>query len=339
MSLKIEAFDAECAFKKLNDEWKELQASSDRQVIFMTPEWQSNWWAAYHPGELWIIAVRDEDTGKLVGLAPWFIDHDHPKGRLVRSIGCVDVSYYLEPILRRGHEQEVLQALAQYAAENHDRFDRLDFCNIPTESPVLTLWQPILESAGFTVTIRQQEVCPVLNLPEDFEAYLRQLDKKQRHEVRRKMRRALGAENKTDWFYLDTQDQLQESMNRFLRLMRASHPEKAAFLDDPANLDFFRRVLPALAECGWLSVSMLQVDEVDAAAYLSFDYNNRIFLYNSGHDPEVHPELSPGWVLLAFVIWDAIDRRREAFDFLRGNEDYKYRLGGVDTPVMMLIAQ
>jgi CelD/BcsL family acetyltransferase involved in cellulose biosynthesis len=86
-------------------------------------------------------------------------------------------------------------------------------------------------------------------------------------------------------------------------------------------------------------MSFLQVDGQDAASYLSFDYNNRILLYNSGLDPTIHGELSLGIVLLVHIIQDAIERGREAFDFLRGNEEYKHRLGGIDTPVMQIHAQ
>jgi CelD/BcsL family acetyltransferase involved in cellulose biosynthesis len=338
MTLRIEAFETERAFDILREEWHELIAYASRRNLFTTWEWQSNWWAAYHPGHLWILTVRDEG-GLLVGLAPWFIDEDHPKGRLVRSIGCVDVTDYLELILREGYEEEVLQALTAYVVECFRCYDALDFCNIPEDSPQLTLWQPILEAAGFTVTITQQEVCPVIRLPETVDDFIQSLSKKDRHELRRKMRRAKGGEHQVSWFMVQPRDDLTEMMERFLKLMRASSPDKATFLDDPQNVAFFRRVLPVMMEQGWLAMSFLQIDGQDAAAYVSFDYDNRIMLYNSGLDPRRFAELSPGIVLLVYIIEDAILKKRAVFDFLRGNEDYKYRLGGVDTAVMTLHAR
>jgi len=59
--------------------------------IFSTWEWQSSWWKAYQAGELWLISCRD-DQDRLVGLAPWFIQTQPGGERVVRSIGCVDVT-------------------------------------------------------------------------------------------------------------------------------------------------------------------------------------------------------------------------------------------------------
>lgn len=333
--MKIQAFHTEEAFAVLREEWNPLLESSARNRIFMTWEWQSTWWAAYHPGELWIIAVRD-DQDNLLGLAPWFI-HNHPKGRLVRSVGCVEVTDYLELIIREGCEYEVLRSLAEYAISEKSCYDALDFCNIPADSPELREWPPLLESAGFQVNIVQQEVCPHIPLPTDWESYLELLDKKQRHEVRRKLRRAGTVE--LAWDYLDLNEKIEESAQRFVTLMRASSPDKAKFLEDSENVDFFHRMMPVMAAQGWLQISLLTINGVDAAAYLSFDYGNKILLYNSGHNPQLYPEVSPGIVLLAFIIRDAIEKGRAEFDFLRGNEEYKYRMGGQDRPVMMLNAK
>lgn len=333
MSLQIEAYHDESAFDTLRDEWNALVFSNPRNRIFVTWQWQVNWWAAYHPGELWIIAVRDEN-GQLVGLAPWFIEQ-RPTERVVRSVGCVEVTDYLELIIRPEHEQAVLQTLADYLDTENARYDLVDFCNIPGDSPVLELWPPLLDAQGFSVNVAQQEVSPVITLPETWDGYLEQLDKKYRHELRRKIRRMRGA-GEVNWYYIDEEHDLATAMERFLKLMRASSAEKGIFLDDPENVDFFNRVVPAMANCGWLKLSFLEIDGQDAAAYLSFDFGNQILLYNSGHDGNLQG--SPGIVLLAYIIEDAIQQKREKFDFLRGNEDYKYHMGGQDTRVMMLSA-
>ncbi len=60
-------------------------------------------------------------------------------------------------------------------------------------------------------------------------------------------------------------------------------------------------------------------------------------MYNSGFDPDAYSQLSPGWVLLAYLIQEAIRQGRARFDFLQGNEDYKHRFGGIDEPVYRTI--
>ncbi|HVO41778.1 MAG TPA: GNAT family N-acetyltransferase, partial [Aggregatilineales bacterium] len=194
-------------------------------------------------------------------------------------------------------------------------------------------------SRGFFVSIEQQEVCPHIPLPSDFETYLGMLDKKQRHELRRKLRRAEGAPGeKVEWYIVGPDSDLDAAMETFAALMIASHPNKAKFMDDPQNAAFFRAIVPRIAACGWLQLAFLAVNGDPAAAYLNFDYGNRILVYNSGLRPDRYAHLSPGIVLLAHLIEHAIQLGRRDFDFLRGTEEYKYRMGGQDRPVMRLKA-
>src|SRR5262249_42511200 len=140
----------------------------------------------------------------------------------------------------------------------------------------------LLAERGFSVQTKPQEVCPIIPLPRDFETYLEQLDKKNRHELRRKVRRAEASEDKVDWYIVGKEHDLEAELNRFLELMAASHPEKAKFLEDPKNVAFFRTIVPQVAVCGWLQLTFLTVNGKAAATYLNFDYDNRILVYNSG---------------------------------------------------------
>ncbi|MCA9913425.1 MAG: GNAT family N-acetyltransferase, partial [Anaerolineae bacterium] len=82
----------------------------------------------------------------------------------------------------------------------------------------------------------------------------------------------------------------------------------------------------------------LEVADEPVAAYVNFDYNNHIMVYNSGLNPDKATALSPGILLLAYTIQHAIEQGRDVFDYLRGDEQYKYRMGGKDTRVFNLKA-
>ncbi len=82
-------------------------------------------------------------------------------------------------------------------------------------------------------------------------------------------------------------------------------------------------------------MAFLDVGHRPAAAYLNFDYAGRIWVYNSGLDP-TYQALSPGWVLIGRLIEWAIRNGRKEFDFLRGDEDYKFRLGGTERSIYRL---
>ena len=334
--MELRVYTDERVFDELRHEWNELLHRSTSDLIFLTWEWQSTWWNAYHAGQLWVVTVRN-DSGTLVGVGSWFIQNTGDE-RVVRTIGCVDVTDYVDVIVDPAHVVEVHEALAAFLKDNHDAYDRINLCNIQEASPTLAHLPGMLAARGCDVEIEFQEVCPVIVLPDTWDGYLEQLDKKQRHEIRRKIRR-VESEAAVRWYVVDETHDIGEEVEKFISLMRASHPEKAKFLEDPHNLTFFKNVVPLIYRCGWLKMSFLVINGTPSAAYCDFDYNQRILVYNSGLLPHENGHLSPGIVLLAYDIRDAIAHGREVFDFLRGNETYKYRMGAVDTKVFKLKAR
>ncbi|NDJ84433.1 MAG: GNAT family N-acetyltransferase [Chloroflexi bacterium] len=335
--MKIDTYTTSSVFDELQHEWNDLlsQAYSDR--VFLTCEWQSSWWQAYQPGDLWVLAVRN-DQGQLVGLAPWFIKPGADDLRVVHTIGCVDVTDYLEVIAHKDCEAEVFAALAEFLKANLARFDKIDLCNIPQASTMLQHFPGVLRDQGFTVEVKQQEVCPVIDLPPSFADYVNGLDKKDRHELRRKMRKIDGIGEGVEWYIVGEEHDLSSELENFLDLMRSASQEKAEFLGDERNLQFFRDITSRAYAAGWLQLAFMIINNKPAAAYLNFDYHNDILVYNSGLDLAVASNLSPGIVLLAYLIRHAIEKGRRRFDFLRGDEEYKYRMGGKDTDVFMLLA-
>ena len=94
-----------------------------------------------------------------------------------------------------------------------------------------------------------------------------------------------------------------------------------------------------MLDAGWLQLSFLEVEGQRAATYLNFVYDDVVLVYNSGLDPQTFSYLSPGQVLVARLIEKAIQEKRCAFDFLQGNEEYKYKLGGQDVKLFTLSAR
>lgn len=335
MRLKI-IHDVE-GFEQLASQWNSLLHRSYSDRVFSTYEWQHTWWTTYLPGELMIITVYD-DAGQLIAIAPWFVEPRDDE-RVLRSIGCVDVTDYVDLIIDREHTAPVCELLAQQLAEHHALFDRINLCNIAQDSPTLTVFLDALRTNQFDADAAFQEVCPIIHLPETFDAYVESLDKKNRHELRRKLRRA-GSEGETvAWYIVGNDHDMQAALTTFVGLMAASQPAKAEFLSDPNNAEFMHRMAHAMNERGWLQLSFLTVNGEACASYMNFDYGDNIQVYNSGLLPAKYGHLSPGIILLANNIEYAIETNHKQFDFLRGNEVYKYRMGAVDTTVYMLKAR
>jgi CelD/BcsL family acetyltransferase involved in cellulose biosynthesis len=194
-------------------------------------------------------------------------------------------------------------------------------------SPTVRLLPALGAARGLAVEAAVEERCPILPLPESWEAYLARLDGKDRHEIKRKIRRLErelpGAAARVH----AGGDGWDAALSRFLALHRRSKVGKARFMDERMER-FFRTATQALADAGWAKLWFLDHPGGDVAAFLCVEYGAAVGLYNSGFDPG-HARLAPGLVLLAHVIQDAIARRVPVFDFLRGEEPYKADFGPV----------
>lgn len=324
-------------FEALAGEWNELLHDSVVDTIFLTHQWQFTWWRHLGSGMPTLIALRDQ-SGRLLGLAPLFRSLTDEGLWELNTVGCVDVSDYLDIIPRRGHEEAVFGALLDLLEQPHVfdfSWDLLNLCNVRHDSPTLAILGPMAAGRNYQVSSRVQEVCPVIQLEGNWEAYLESLVGKERRELRRKMRRAnphVGVE----WTIVGPEHDLASEVDAFLKLMSLSHPDKAEFLHQE-HREFMHAVAQVTWEAGWLELAFLTVNREPAASMFNFVYGNRTLLYNSGLDAARFLSFSPGIVLTAFLIRHSIEAGREAFDFLRGDEPYKYQLGGVDTSIHQLL--
>jgi CelD/BcsL family acetyltransferase involved in cellulose biosynthesis len=177
----------------------------------------------------------------------------------------------------------------------------------------------------------------VLELPASWDAYLERLSGKDRHELRRKMRkleRELPGTSVRSHAGLDGWD---GALAEFLRLHRLSKVGKARFMDERMEA-FFQDATRALAAAGWARLWFLDWNGSAVASFLCLEYAGSVGLYNSGFDP-AHAKLAPGIVLLAHVIRDAIERGVPVFDFLRGEEPYKYAFGPTPQDLFRVIVR
>ncbi len=318
------------------EEWNALLASSATDVIFLTWEWQSAWWNHMHPGDMFSLVYRDS-AGALLGIIPLFRFDDEQKGPTLSIIGCEEVSDYLDFIIAPEYEAEICADLLDYLRSAPAlSWNQLQLCNVPVQSIAYRVLTDLACAKGLSVQVTVQDRCPVIALPATWDAYLDTLDKKQRHEIRRKLRRAESQADTQCYVVSDQQHDVAAQMESFIALHRSSRPEKDVFMDERMK-GFFIDIAGILAQRDWLQLSFLEIDGRKAAALFSFSYNQSYQIYNSGYDPELYGQFSPGIVLIAYCIQCAIGRGYKTFDFLRGEEEYKYRMGAKPTDVHELI--
>jgi CelD/BcsL family acetyltransferase involved in cellulose biosynthesis len=333
--MRIEYHFESGGFWALKPEWNDLLHRSCYDTLFLTWEWQSTWWKHLGEGDLQLLGFRADEDGRLVGIAPLFHTQDDDGQSVVYLVGCRDVSDYLDLIVERGQEDAVYQALLEYLASKAPAWDLVDFCNIPQDSLTFVRLRESADARGYQTLVEVEDVCPIITLPATWDEYLMMLDKKQRHEVRRKLRRAEGGAD-TRFTIVGPDHDLEAEMGAFVELHQKSTPEKDEFMA-PQMQEFFFDVAQVLESQDWLQLAFVEMDGHKAAALLNFDYGGDILVYNSGYDPAQFRHLSPGIIVTARCIEHAIALGRGKFDFLRGDEVYKYRFGAHDTQVRRLL--
>ncbi len=333
--MKIEIVRSFSALQSLADEWNKLLVNSASDVPFLRFEYLRTWWESmgggeWPHGELYVALGRGE-AGELCGIAPLFFTSTCDGLPGLMFLGSIEISDYLDFIAPPAQLPAFVAALCDTLAAD-PAWQALDLYNFLDHSPSLALLSQEAVRRGWHFNQEILQHCPFIELPGDFEKYLaEQVDKKQRHEIRRKMRRAEAAEMPVRWYIVDNVADLEGETEGFFELM-SSDLEKARFLT-PAMRTQMKTSVRAAFEAGWLQMAFLEVNGKKAAGYLNFDYRNTIWVYNSGLSPEFR-ELSPGWVLLGYLLQWANDHQRRNFDFMRGDEEYKYRFGAVDRRVM-----
>ncbi|MCH8346805.1 MAG: GNAT family N-acetyltransferase [Chloroflexi bacterium] len=313
-------------FLTLEKEWEELLSSATVNSLFLTPYWQRIWWEAFG-GEDQPLLLAFQDQGEPVGIAPMM-----RQDGVLSFLGEPDLFDYHDFIVPQGRETAFYRCLTEYLTSEEWRTVRLD--SLPEESPTLTHLPDLARAQGWTCLVEQEDVAPGLYLPGDWDSYVSGLSKKDRHELRRKLRRLGGVEGVSHHVCSDP-EAIQGCLDDFLGLMGQSKEEKRDFLT-PERQAFFRSITEDLAARGMLRLYFTAINGNQVAATLCFDYHDQRLLYNSGFDPE-YASLSVGLLLNARSLEDAIDGRMRYFDFLRGDEPYKYHLGGLDRRIYRMV--
>ena len=284
---------------------------------FVLPLWLKVWWQEFGAeAELYLSTVRQRE--KVIGIAPLLVR----EGR-ASLIGSVDVCDYLDFVVVPGRERDFFSALLDDLKEKG--INQLDLRPLRPDSTVLTHLVTIAQNRGYEVLCHPEDISFELALPSTWDEYLAILTTKQRHEVRRKLRR-LSEAGKVDYHFVEDSVAVHDSMDAFLKMFTESRTDKAAFLTAQME-SFFRSLADNMAEAGLLRLGILELDTLPTAMVMCFDYNDCMYLYNSAYNPKYN-SLSVGLLCKVLCIKESIQEGKKRFDFLKGDETYKYHLGG-----------
>lgn len=319
----------------LEGEWREILPRCTYAPVFLSPTWLRTWWTDFGEGrELVLLSVREDE--RLVGVLPLMRDaveqaegaaSSAPTVRLTFA-GDTEVCDYMDFPCAQGREAEVLAALFRSLGE--EPWDELSLWAMREDSPALGVLPSVAAEFGFAFEREAEDVCPQIAIPGDWEEYVGSLDKKDRHELRRKLRK-LPQAGDVELEIIESAAEAEAALDDFLWMLRESRADKAAFMTEQMER-FFRRLVVTLAGESHIEMIFLKLAGKRVACVLCFRGEGETLLYNSGYDPD-YSGFSVGLLSKALALQRAIEQGQKRFDFLRGHERYKYELGAQDLTV------
>lgn len=185
--------------------------------------------------------------------------------------------------------------------------------------------------------ISPAETCPVLGLPNSWDEYVKSLGKNMREQIKRYPKRLIK-EFEVEYSMAQTSAETEVALTHLIQLhgKRWRARGQTGVLVLPRRQKFQRALCEELRQRNQLRLWTATVNGRAACVLLSYFYDGRYSYFIGGFEPELM-RWSVGTCLFARVLRHAIevDGARE-FDFLKGREEYKYRLGAQDREYVTL---
>ena len=315
-ALTTAVIETDAGLAELEEQWWQLWAAGPSPLPFTSPAWLLPWWDVFRPGRLRVATVRSGD--RLVGLAPFYLE-DGRLGRRLLPLG-IGISDRLDLLVSADGDPAVGAALLRALTDHAADWDSLELEELGADGAALALTLP----PGCRETVSPQSASPVLRLdrPDDVPS--------------RKRRKLRMAGHRTERRGGIVEHVAPDGAGAFLDELARLHGsrwhargEAGVLADDPV-LRFHAASLPRLAAAGVTRLFRLVIEGRVAGAYYGLFRGERAYAYLGGFDPDFAFE-SPGTVLLGHAIEDARAGGATVFDFLRGQEPYKYEWGATDT--------
>ena len=162
-------------------------------------------------------------------------------GDTLSFVGNQDTVDYNDFMVKPGHEAALYHALL--LSMDEQRCNTLRLASLRQTSPTLEHLPELARERGFSVEVQEEDVASGIALPDSWDDYLGVLSKKDRHELRRKIRR-LETLPDMKWYCLQEPDQVADRLGKFIELMRLSRPDKDEWMT-PGREQFLPPDVPA----------------------------------------------------------------------------------------------
>ena len=329
MTYELTIYDK--AFPEQIDEktWNGLLARSASKTIFLTWQWVRSWWEIYGPAyRLYLIAVHTGD-GELVGLAPFKL---RQKKRLFAARPLTVLEFigwgervtpeYLDIIIKTGLEADVLPLIIDNVRKN-DMIDVFDLKPISGKTRNLSGIENLTGGKGCSFIVDDYSSCPVTRLPDSWPAYLSSKSKNFRKKMKEFERIAMRDLDFRVELCHDPDD-VESSFNTLIALHKKRWGRQSKAFLSRRYIEFHKTVARKFLEKDGLRLfTIFDGDRAVASLYCLY-YGDHYYYYQSGRDVG-YSKYRLGLVVINKAIQHAISEGAAVFDFLTGEEKYKFR--------------
>jgi CelD/BcsL family acetyltransferase involved in cellulose biosynthesis len=294
--------------EEAREDWERLALATGQP--FATWEWNRIWWRRFGAGrQLYSFSCRD-DAGAVRAILPLYVALRRPL-TVARFLGYAD---YGAPLCAPADASLTARAMRDATRAPHPA--RLIFAErLPGD------WGRLLGGARIAKG-------PDLALPiegRSWDDILATRSRKPRSRLRRAERRLVEDHGLT--FRLASEpDRLPTDMDALFRLHAKRWGEQTTGVFDGARQEFHREFAGVALENGWLRLWFAEIDGEPVAAWYGWRFAGADWHYQGGRDPS-WDRFSVGTVLMAHTIRSACEDEMDAYRFLAGAEEYKYRFG------------
>lgn len=325
----VECIRTTSALEQVAEEWSQLFHRSECRNAFLSVEWMSSWWRHWGGGHrLMIILVRDRE-GQLVAVAPLYLRRSRLGAFGPRALCFIGTQWvgsdHLDLLVAPGYEESAIEAIVGAVRAQCDEWDYIELADGAEDSPVFSRLCRAFKGAGMVEQFVHEEACPYTPLPTSFDELLAGLGSNQRYNFRRR-RRALEREAGIEFRSVQGGPELYERFADVVRLhrLRFDNQRRNTFFPASAIQSFHIDALHQLEANGMARVFFLQSKGKVIAALYGFSVGKTFAFYQCGMDP-AWSRLSVGLVMMGCAIEEAIRTGHDEFDFLRGDDAYKFQ--------------
>jgi len=314
-------------FEALSGVWNNLlQSNGSENSIYLTHEWVSTWWKNFGEGKKLNILLIEREK-QIVGIIP-LIRNEYRVGlfklHTLESMGPFNSNFV--GLIPPENGEEVITALLSYLAGELNKSNSIMMLKeVPEGSRFLDLLRSHVSafSKNMVVQERVTTLAPYILLPATWDEYFHSLSRKRQWALRRGLRdsqKTHGFE-----FQICAEDQLNDKLDEFFDLHQSrwrSDNIKGIF-SDPRMKEFYRDLATLFLKRNWLNFSYLTAGGEMTSAVYGYIYNGKMYPSTAARDLR-YAEYGVGHLHYMFLIKYAIEKGLREFDFLKGDEPYKF---------------